>query len=59
MTEDERKIFVREEIDAICEEFDKQVNHLVLLRHFLKNLAEVSNGAEPSYQFSKILKFRK
>lgn len=59
MNEEERNNFVIEEIKAIYEEFDNHINQLVLLRHFLKDLTEVANGAEPNYQFSNIIKFNK
>lgn len=49
MTEDERKEFVVNELDAIYEEMDNSINQLVILRRFLKNLVNVSKGAEPNY----------
>lgn len=49
MNDEERKIFVIEELEAIYEEIDNSINQLVLTRRFLKNLVEVSKGAEPNY----------
>lgn len=49
MNEEERKIFVIEELEAIYEEIDNSINQLVILRRFLKNLVNVSKGAEPNY----------
>jgi len=55
VTEQERKDFVLNEIDAIYEEFKKDVDHLVLLRHFFKDLVDVANGGEANYKTSDIL----
>lgn len=49
MNEAERKEFVVNELDAIYEEMDNSINQLVILRRFLKNLVNVSKGAEPNY----------
>lgn len=49
MDEEERKKFITEELDAIYEEIDNSINQLVILRRFLKNLVNVSKGAEPNY----------
>ena len=49
MNEEERKEFVINELDAIYEEMDNSINQLVILRRFLKNLVNVSKGAEPNY----------
>lgn len=49
MNEEERKTYVIEELDAIYEEMDNAINQLVVLRRFLKNLVNVSKGAEPNY----------
>lgn len=49
MNEEERKTYVIEELDAIYDEIDNAINQLVVLRRFLKNLVNVSKGAEPNY----------
>lgn len=49
MNDEERKEFVVNELDAIYEEMDNSINQLVILRRFLKNLVNVSKGAEPNY----------
>jgi hypothetical protein len=49
MNEEARKEFVIKELEAIYEEMDNSVNQLVILRKFLKNLVDVSKGAEPDY----------
>lgn len=49
MNEEERKIYVIQELDPIYEEIDNSINQLVVLRRFLKNLVNVSKGAEPNY----------
>lgn len=49
MNEEERKQFIIDELDAIYEEIDCSINQLVILRRFLKNLVNVSKGAEPNY----------
>lgn len=49
MNDEERKEFVANELDAIYEEMDNSINQLVILRRFLKNLVNVSKGAEPNY----------
>lgn len=49
MNEEERKKFVIAELEAIYEEIDNSINHLVILRRFLKNLVNVSKGAEPNF----------
>lgn len=49
MNEEERKNFVIQELEAIYEEIDCSINQLVILRRFLKNLVNVSKGAEPNY----------
>lgn len=49
MNEEERKEFIINELDAIYEEMDNSINQLVILRRFLKNLVNVSKGAEPNY----------
>lgn len=49
MNEEERKKFVIEELEAIYEEIDNSINQLVLSRRFLKNLVNISKGAEPHY----------
>lgn len=56
MNEQERKNFVYNEIEAIYEEFEKDVDHLVLLKHFLKDLVEVAKGSEPTYKASEKLR---
>lgn len=59
MNENERFDYVKEELNAIYEELDTNINQQVLLRHFLKNLLSVANGEEPDCQLSKIIKFKK
>lgn len=49
MNNEERRIFVIEELEAIYEEIDNSINQLVILRKFLKNLVNVSKGADPHY----------
>lgn len=49
MNDEERKEFVVNELDAIYEEMDNSINQLVILRRFLKNLVNVTKGAEPNY----------
>jgi len=56
MNEQEKKDFVFKEIEAIYEEFNNDINHLVLLRHFFKDLVNVTKGEEPNYKVSDILK---
>lgn len=49
MNDEERKVYVINELEAIYEEIDNSINQLVILRRFLKNLVNVSKGAEPNY----------
>jgi len=56
VNEQERKDFVFSEIEAIYEEFENDINHLVLLRHFFRDLMGVAKGAEPKYKTSDIFK---
>lgn len=49
MNEIERKNYVVEELEAIYEEIDAAINQLVILKRFLKNLVNVSKGADPNY----------
>ena len=50
MNEEERNTYVVEELEAIYEEIDNSINHLVILRRFLKNLVDVSKGNEPNFE---------
>ena len=60
MNEQERKEFVYNEVEAIYEEFKNNVDQLVLLRHFFKDLVDASKGNEEKYKandiFNKIKK---
>ena len=49
MNENERLDFIYNEIEAIYEEIDNSVNHLVLIRRFLQKAVAVSKGEEPNY----------
>lgn len=49
MNTEQRKIFVIKELEAIYEEIDASIDKLIILRRFLKNLVDVSKGAEPQY----------
>jgi len=52
----ETKTFVKNELEAIYEEFDTYINQLILLKPFMKDLIQVLNGLEPSYRLSDIIK---
>lgn len=54
MNEKEKFEFIEQELEAIYEELDVNINQSILLRYFLKYLLKVVKGAEPSYQLSKI-----
>ncbi len=45
MNEQERKDFVFNELSAIYDEFQSDIDHLILLRHFFKDLVCVAKGA--------------
>lgn len=49
MNEHERFEFVAKELAAIYEDLDANVQQQILLRKFIKNLLDVTNGAEPLY----------
>lgn len=48
MQENERVKYVRDEIEAIFEDFDDYVNKLLVIRDFLKDVSTVAKGAEPT-----------
>lgn len=50
MNDEERNTYVKDELEAIYEEIDSSITHLIILRRFLKNLVEVSQGKEPNYE---------
>ena len=56
MNKAEREEFVKNETKAIFEEFNTYLNQMILLRPFLKNLADVAGGANPNYDLSGIVK---
>ncbi len=53
MNENERNKFVREEIQAIYEEFDSCYKKLSLIKQFLYDVNKVANGEEPSYELNE------
>lgn len=55
MNEQERFDFIVKELEAIYEDFDANVNHLILVRKFMKKLFEVTKGAEPLYSLNEII----
>lgn len=59
MDDNERFDYVKEELTAIYEELDNNINQQVLIRHFFKKLLNVANGENPDYQLSKIIKFKR
>jgi len=52
----ETKTFVKNELETIYEEFDVYINQLILLKPFMKDLIQVLNGKEPTYNLSDIIK---
>lgn len=42
--------YIAEELEAIYEDIDNSVNHLVLSRKFLKDLISIAKGAKPNYK---------
>jgi len=50
MNEEERKEFIKNELEAVYEEIDNSINQLVMSRSFLKNLVNVANGESPKYK---------
>jgi len=56
MNEIERQEFIKNETNAIYEEFNACVSQMVLLKPFLKNLVNVANGASPNYDLYEIVK---
>ena len=59
MEQTETNVFVKNELEAIYEEFDKYINQLIILKPFIKDLMQVLNGLEPSYKLSDISKKNK
>lgn len=56
MDEQERQEFIKKETKAIYEEFDAYLNQMIILKPFLKNLADVANGANSGYNLSETVK---
>ena len=56
MNEIERQEFIKKETNAIYEEFNAYVSQMILLKPFLKNLADVANGANPNYELYELVK---
>jgi len=56
MNNEERQEFIKKETEAIYEEFNAYVGQMILLKPFLKNLAEVANGANSNYDLNEIIK---
>jgi len=48
--------FVTKEIEAISEDFNKNVQEQILLNKFLKAALDVAKGAEPAYKLNEIKK---
>jgi len=59
MNDAERREFIINETNAIYEEFEAYLNQLIMLKPFFKNLADVANGANPSYRLNEIIKTEK
>ena len=56
MNETERQEFIKNETTAIYEEFNAYISQMILLKPFIKNLADVANGATPNYDLYEIVK---
>jgi len=54
MNEAERKEFIKSETKAIYEEFNAYLNQMILLKPFLKKLADVANGENSNYELNEI-----
>jgi len=55
MHELERQKFVKNETKAIYEEFDACLNQMITLKPFLKNLADIANGADSNYGLCEVV----
>jgi len=55
MDEEKRLKCVEEELEAIYEDFDANVNQQILLRKFLKNILNVAKGADSAYKLSDLI----
>jgi len=56
MNKTERQKFIKHETKAIYEEFNTYLNQMILLKPFLKNLADVASGADSNYDLCEIFK---
>ena len=56
MNETERQEFMKNETRAIYEEFNNYISQMILLKPFLKNLADVASGENPNYDLYEIVK---
>lgn len=50
MTEDERKNYAYLVLNDLYHEFNRSVNHMIIVREFLKDLLNVQDGKEPVYE---------
>lgn len=55
MTEDEKKEIVYLALQDIYHEFNKSVNHLLILREFLRDLLNIKDDKELIYEYLSIL----
>ncbi|MDD3435714.1 MAG: hypothetical protein PHC64_01025 [Candidatus Gastranaerophilales bacterium] len=45
----ERREFIRKELQAIYDEFNICINQMIMLKPFIKDLIDVTEGAQPTY----------
>lgn len=50
MNDEERREYIKKEMEAIYEEFAHTIDQLLLLKYFLKDLIFVSKGEVPDYK---------
>lgn len=59
MKQKERKDFIKKELQAVYDEFSVYADQINMLKPFIKDLIDVANGAEPTYDLGNFLQNKK